>query len=156
MSEPLDREASIIFAQKYLEDVLSFFGLNTAVSASADDEVIELNVPSSRLNSMLIGQHGETLRSLQSLISTTLKNRDAALYRVNLDISGYKRQRHEKLLEQVPEWVKRAREQGSCELPPMNAAERRVVHQAVTDYGDITTESIGEGRGRHIVLTHAK
>ena len=150
----MDREASIAFARKYLEDILSFFGLNTDVAVTCDDDVIELSVPSTYLNGFLIGQRGDTLRSLQQLISTTLKNREAELTRVNVDIAGYKKQRNERLVEQVKDWIKTVQETGEPRhLSPMNAAERRVVHQAVSEYGDIETHSEGEGRDRHVVLT---
>jgi spoIIIJ-associated protein len=150
----MDREASIAFAKKYLEDILSFFGLNTDVIVSCDEDVIELSVPSTYLNGFLIGQRGDTLRSLQQLISTTLKNREAELTRVNVDVAGYKKQRNERLVEQVKEWIKAVQDTGEPKhLSPMNAAERRVVHQAVSEYGDIETHSEGEGRDRHVVLT---
>ena len=150
----MDKEASIAFAKKYLEDVLSFFGLNTEVHVSCDDEVIELSVPSTAMNGFLIGQRGDTLRSLQQLISTTLKNRDGEITRVNLDIAGYKKQRNERLVEKVADWVKQVRDSGEpMDLPMMNAAERRVVHQAISDYSDVETHSEGEGRDRHVVLS---
>lgn len=150
----MDKEAAISYAKKYTEDILSFFGLNTDVHVSCDDEVIELHVPSTHLNGFLIGQHGDTLRSFQQLISTTLKNKDAEIHRVNLDIADYKRQRYDRLEEQVVMWVKKVREtKEPMHLQPMNAAERRVVHQAVSDYSDISTLSEGEGRDRHIVLS---
>lgn len=150
----MDKEQSIAFAKKYLEDVLSFFGLNTEVHVSCDDEVIELTVPSTAMNGFLIGQRGDTLRSLQQLISTTLKNREAEVNRVNLDIADYKKQRNERLVEKVADWVKQVRDSGeSMDLPMMNAAERRVVHQAISDYSDVETQSEGEGRDRHIVLS---
>ena len=150
----MDKEASIAYAKKYVEDILSFFGLNTDVHVSCDGEVIELHVPSTHLNGFLIGQHGDTLRSFQQLVSTTLKNQDAEIHRVNLDIADYKRQRYDRLEEQVVEWVKKVRDSKEpMHLQPMNAAERRIVHQAVSDYSDIATLSEGEGRDRHIVLS---
>lgn len=152
----MDKEASIAYAKKYIEDILSFFGLNLDVKVSCDDEVIELVVPSTHLNGFLIGQRGDTLRAFQQLLSTTLKNKDAEIHRVNLDIADYKRQRYDRLVEQAAEWVKHVRDTNEpLHLPPMNAAERRVVHQAVSDYSDITTLSEGEGRDRHIVLSLA-
>ena len=150
----MDKEASIAFAKKYIEDILSFFGLNLDVRVSCDDEVIELTVPSTHLNGFLIGQRGDTLRALQQLLSTTLKNREAEIHRVNLDIADYKKQRYDRLVEQVAGWVKEVRDTKEPKhLMPMNAAERRVVHQAVSDYSDIATQSEGEGRDRHIVLS---
>ncbi len=150
----MDREESIAFAKKYVEDILSFFGLNTDVRAGADEDVIELSVPSTHLNAFLIGQHGDTLRNLQHLTSTTLRNKDAELVRVNLDVADYKRQRNDRLREQAEEWVKHVRDTGELiHLHPMSAAERRVVHQVVSDYGDLETHSEGEGRDRHVVLS---
>lgn len=152
----MDKEASITYAKKYIEDILSFFGLNIDVRVSCDDEVIELSIPSTHLNGFLIGQRGDTLRSFQQLLSTTLKNRDAAIHRVNLDIADYKRQRYDRLVEQATTWIQRVRDNKEpLHLDPMNAAERRVVHQAVSEHGDIVTHSEGEGRDRHIVLSLA-
>ncbi|NCU31102.1 single-stranded DNA-binding protein, partial [Candidatus Saccharibacteria bacterium] len=96
----------------------------------------------------------DTLRQFQYLVSTTLRNKEAELYRVNLDIADYKHQRNDRLREQSEQWVKAVRDTGeTMELRPMSAAERRVVHQAVSDYSDVETHSEGEGRDRHIVLS---
>lgn len=149
----MDEQASITFAKKYLEDLLSFFGLNTEVEAHADEEVIELRVPSTHLNGFLIGQRGETLRSIQFLIATTLKNKEAALSRVNVDIADYKRQRYDRLAEQVKEWAEEVLRTGEPRhLEPMNAAERRIVHQTIADFDALQTGSEGEGRDRHVVI----
>lgn len=150
----MDKEESIAFAKKYVEDVLSFFGLNTDVRAGADEDVIEMSIPSTHLNAFLIGQHGDTLRNLQHLVSTTLRNKNAELVRVNIDVADYKRQRNDRLKEQAEAWIKKVRESGEAmHLKPMSAAERRIVHQTVSDYGDVETHSEGEGRDRHVVLS---
>lgn len=150
----MDREESIAYAKKYVEDILSFFGLNTDVRVGADEDVIEMSIPSTHLNAFLIGQHGETLRDLQHIVSMTLRSKDAELVRVNIDVADYKRQRNDHLIVQAEDWVKRVRETSeTMHLKPMSPAERRVVHQAVSDYGDVETHSEGEGRERHIVLT---
>lgn len=145
-------EDAIVYAKKYLEDLLSFFGLNTDVHATSDDEVIQLNVPSTHLNGFLIGHNGENMRSLQYLVSTALKNNDYAHNRVNVDIADYKRQRADRLRERAQAWVSEVKSSGKpMDLQPMNAADRRVVHQLASEYG-LHTESTGEGRDRHIVL----
>jgi spoIIIJ-associated protein len=150
----MDREESIVFAKKYLEDVLSFFGLNTDVAAGADEDVIELKVPSTYLNGFLIGQRGDTLRSLQFLLATTLHQKNAELQRVNVDIADYKRQHNDRIAAQAEEWAKKVLETGQpMNLRPMNPAERRVVHRVVGEYGQLKTESEGEGRERHVVLS---
>ena len=52
----MNQDESIRFAARYLEDLLSFFGINVAVNSTIDDEVIQLSVPSTSLNSLLIGR----------------------------------------------------------------------------------------------------
>ena len=149
-------EEAIQYAKKYLEDILSFFGLNTDVYATNDDEVIQLNVPSTHLNGFLIGQGGENMRSMQYLISTALKNNNYAHIRVNVDIADYKKQRADRLREKAQAWVEKVQTtKEPLALEPMNAADRRVIHQLAVDNG-LTSESVGEGRDRHIVLAIEK
>lgn len=146
-------EDSIIFAKKYLEDVLSFFGLNTDVYATSEDgEVIELHVPSTHLNGFLIGQNADTLRSLQYVVSMALKNAEKEVVRVNLDIADYKKQRAHRLEEKAQAWLLEVKDTGQdMHLPPMNAADRRTVHRLAGEHG-LETVSEGVGRDRHIVL----
>lgn len=146
-------EESIQYAKKYLEDLLSFFGLNTDVHASnSEDEVIELHVPSSHLNGFLIGQRGETMHALQFLVSSALKANDYEVTRVNVDVAEYKQQRADRLAEKAQAWIESVKKSGEpMHLRPMNAADRRTIHRLAGEHG-IETESQGEGRDRHIVL----
>jgi len=148
-----DIEEAILYAKKYLEDLLSFFGLNTDIYATTEDhEVIELDVPSTHLNGFLIGHNGDTMRSLQQVIGSALKNQDFTHTRVNIDIAGYKKQRADRLAKQAESWYKEVRDSGQTkELEPMNAADRRIIHKTAADYG-LSTESVGFGRDRHVVL----
>lgn len=148
-------EDSILYAKKYLEDLLSFFGLNTDVYATSDEEVIELSIPSTHLNGFLIGQRGETMRSLQFIVSNALRNNGYEYTRVNVDVADYKKQRAERLVETAQEWIKAVKDSGKqLSLRPMSAADRRIVHKAASEAG-LETESVGEGRDRHIVLKPA-
>ncbi len=153
MNESL--EDAIQYAKKYVEDMLSFFGLNTDVYATSEDEVIELNIPSTHLNGFLIGQHGDTVRAIQFLVSNALRNQNYAYTRVNVDVAEYKKQRADRLAATAEEWVKKVKDSGEpYELKPMNAADRRTVHRVAADAG-LASDSVGEGRDRHIVLKPA-
>lgn len=148
----MDQQASIDFAKKYLEDLLSFFGVNSDIEVSMNEDVLELSVPASELSSILIGRNAETLRSLQYILSTTLRNNDASIQRVNLDIADYKKQRAEKLAEKAREWIEKVRETGDSYIANLNAADRRIVHGVASQYEDIQTFSEGEGRERHLII----
>ena len=148
-------EDAIRYAKKYLEDLLSFFGLNTDVYATSEDDVIELEVPSTHLNGFLIGQKGENMRSMQFLVSNALKNQGFEYTRVNVDVAEYKKQRAQRLAGTAEEWMKKVKDSGeSMELKPMNAADRRTVHKLAQEWG-LVSESDGEGPNRHIVLKPA-
>lgn len=150
----MNREESIMFAKKYIEDLLSFFGINVDVYTTADEDVIELNVPNTYLSNLLIGRNGDTLRSLQFLVRSTLIQKNAELTRVNLDVADYKRRHNDRIAEQAEKWAEDVLASGeTMHLRPMNPAERRVVHKVLGDYSQLSTESEGEGRDRHIVLS---
>jgi spoIIIJ-associated protein len=148
----MDKQESIDFAKKYLEDIISFFGGNVAVTATCDEDVIELSVGTSELTSVLIGRGAETLRSLQYIISTTLRNKNAALTRVNVDIADYKKQRAEKVAADARVWIEGVRQTGDSYVADLNAADRRIVHRVADEYDDIRTFSEGEGRDRRIII----
>lgn len=140
------------FVKKYVEDLLAFFGVNVAVTVSGRDDGIDVIVPNTESSSVLIGRNGETLRSIQYLLSTVLRNNDAVTSRVNLDIADYKKQRAEKIAAQAREWIEGVRSTGDSYVARIGAADRRVVHQVATEYQDIQTFSEGEGRDRRIVI----
>lgn len=145
-------EEAIRYAKKYLEDLLSFYGLNTDVYASSEDDVIELEVPSTHLNGFLIGQKGDNVRAMQFLVSNALKNQGYEYNRVNVDVAEYKKQRAQRLSSQAEAWMKKVKETGEpMELEPMNAADRRTIHKLAQEW-ELTSESVGEGPTRHIVL----
>jgi len=146
-------EEAIQYSKKYLEDLLSFFGLNTDIYATTEDsEVIELNIPNTHLNGFLIGQHGDTMRALQFIVSNALRNNGFAHVRVSVDVADYKKQRASRLSKTAEDWVKQVKESGEAmHLNPMNAADRRTIHKLAEEEG-LTTESEGESRDRHVVL----
>ena len=148
----MDQEESIKFAEKYLADLLSFFGINADITVEYSDEIIELSVPSTNDNSILIGRNAETLRSIQYLLSTTLRNRGAVITRVNVDIADYKRQHADKIAKQAREWIEEVLRTGDSYVANLNAADRRVVHHVADEYPNIKTFSEGEGRDRRIII----
>lgn len=149
----MNTDESIRFATKYVEDLLSFFGINVAVYSTIEDDVIQLSVPSTSMNSLLIGKNANNLRALQHIVSMTLVARNAEVTRVNIDVADYKRQRADKIEHQAEQWIRQVRATGKERILDLNAADRRVVHRFAGDYSDIETFSTGEGRERrlHIV-----
>ena len=149
----MNKDDSIRFAARYLEDLLSFFGINVAVTSTIDDEVIQLSVPSTSLNSLLIGRNADNLRALQHVVSMALVTNGAEITRVNVDVASYKQHRAERIAEKAEGWIKKVRETGQPMTVDLNAADRRVVHKVAGDYSDIETHSEGEGRERKLIIS---
>ena len=149
----MNQDESIRFAAKYLEDLLSFFGINVAVYSTIDDEVIQLSVPSTSLNSLLIGRNADNLRALQHIVSMALNAKNAEVTRVNVDVANYKRQRADRIEEKAEGWIAKVRETGEPMTINLNAADRRVVHKLAQDYSDVETHSEGEGRERKLIIS---
>src|SRR5665213_877725 len=149
-------EESIAYAKKYLEDLLSFFGFNTEVSVSAEDDVIELSIPSSHLNGFLIGQRGETMRAIQYIVGSALRSGGYQVNRVNVDVADYKKAKAEVLSQRVSEWVEQIKtSKEPMSLRPMNSADRRIVHKVASEAG-LITESEGFGRDRYVTIKLAE
>ncbi|MBP5205101.1 single-stranded DNA-binding protein [Candidatus Saccharibacteria bacterium] len=148
----MDKDESVRFATKYLEDLLSFFGINVAVDSTMDDEVIQLSVPSTSLNSLLIGRNADNLRALQYIVPQALAAKNAEITRVNVDVADYKRQRADRIAEKAEGWIRKVRETGESMRLDLSPADRRVVHKLAEDYSDISTHSEGEGRERQLVI----
>ena len=145
-------EESRIYAKDYLENLLTFFGLNLEVEARIEEEVIQLEVPSTHLNNHLIGPNSTHLRALQSLLAAALIQQGYSCNRINLDVANYKKQRLERLAIRAAVWVQEVQDSGHPkELSPMNPAERRLVHRLATASG-LTSDSTGIGRQRYVTL----
>ena len=151
----MNREESVQFATKAVQDIVSFFEVNIDVSAHLEDDVINISVASSEVNSILIGRNAETLRSLQSLLMNMLRNKNADLTRVSVDVADYKKQRAEKLTDTARGWIEQVRATGDSHVVSLNAADRRVVHKVAQEYSDIQTHSEGEGRDRKLIIAQA-
>ena len=149
----MDQIATVQFVKKYLEDILAFFDLNIEVEVVVEDDVVVASIPSNERNSLLIGRGAETLRSIQSLLSSVLRSQGAVTSRVSVDIAEYKKQHAEKVAEQARGWIEEVRETGDSKILDLNAADRWTVHHVAGEYTDISTHSEGEGRDRRLIIS---
>lgn len=103
---------------------------------------------------VLIGRHGRTLESLQTLFTLLVSRKLGFRYPVVVDVEGYKSRRHDKVVSMARNAASRAvRQHGSVNLPPMSAYERRLVHIALRDDDRVDTHSEGSDPERRVVIT---
>ena len=146
-------------AMGILETLLSLMGVDaSAVSLvgsfveGEDTAPIAFDIKGDDLG-ILIGRRGQTLSCLQYIIRLILGHQSGAWLPIVVDVGGYKQRRYEALQAlawRIAEQVKAG--QTSFTLEPMSAYERRVIHLALAEHPDVTTQSIGEGEARKVVV----
>lgn len=107
----------------------------------------------------MIGNRGRHLDSLQFILQVILgrKLAEDVNFRVFVDVGGYRKEKDDKLEQMALEKADNARILGEpIELPPMKPSDRRIIHLALMKFKDISTESVGEGMDRHIIITPIK
>jgi len=103
---------------------------------------------------LFIGQKGETIDAIQYLVNVSAFKERSFFKRIVLDAEGYRQRRVEAIQGMAHRTARRAvRERRIVEMPPMNAAERRVVHLYLSENPDVTTESEGSGDGRRVMVS---
>jgi spoIIIJ-associated protein len=149
----VQEQATIISA--FVEGLLDAYGLAGEVtSEEIDEETIEVQVNGPDLG-LLIGPKGQTLAAIQDLSRTVVQRQATGTHhgRVRLDVSGYRQRRREALerfATTVAEDVKSSGTQRALE--PMNAADRKVVHDTVNEIDGVSTVSEGEDQRRRVVI----
>ena len=117
-----------------------------------EDATIDINLVGDDMG-VLIGKRGQTLDSLQYLVSLVANKDSDKYYRVKLDTENYRERRKatlESLAKNIAYKVKRTRK--SVSLEPMNPYERRIIHSALQNDKYVSTKSEGEEPFRHVVV----
>lgn len=141
-----------------LTDLLKHMGFEpTIAEQKLDDGGLFLDVQCADSN-RLIGRHGQILGDLQYLSNRICFNADPEAPRITVDVGGYRAQAREVLIKRAKDAADKVRKWGDIvELEPMNAYDRRVVHQALREDPDIETQSVEvEGTDKKAMLLRPK
>lgn len=140
-------------AREVLEGLLERMGLTAQVEVlRLEGQPAILNIKGEDLG-ILIGRRGQTIRSLELLTRLVVSRKLRRRVRFSVDVERYRLSREEKLRQLARRMAERAlRTRRSVSLEPMPAYERRIIHMALGDYRGVTTQSIGEGEERRVVI----
>ncbi len=145
---------AIEFVEQYLKGIIEALGLTFEAKSSLADGVIKCVINTSH-NSILIGKNGKTLQALNELVRVGVNTRFHKRYRILLDINAYKDEKYEKLISLAKRVAKEVqRTKVNVTLDPMTSDERRVIHNALSEYSNIKTESSGTGSQRQITIIY--
>jgi len=145
-------------AKIFLADVFAAMNMTVVIDVKYDEEnrYMDIDLSGDEMG-VLIGKRGQTLDSLQYLVSLVVNKEVEDYIRVKLDTENYRKRRKdtlENLAKNIAYKVKRTRR--SVSLEPMNPYERRIIHSALQNDKYVTTHSEGEEPFRHVVVTIKK
>ncbi len=143
-------------ARKFLREVLEAMDIKAEIRMRDTNEGLYINLSGPKMG-VIIGRRGQTLDSLQYLVSLVV-NRDKErdnFVKVILDTEDYRRKREETLQRLAKRLAERVQKTGKrVELEPMNPYERRIIHSTLQEFEDITTFSEGEEPYRKVIISH--
>lgn len=151
---------TIAMVQEYIEGYVRRFisemGFEVETVSYLQDGRIYCNINTSN-NSILIGKAGVILRAInfivKNAVSTTYKKR----IELSIDINGYKEERYKKVASMARKLGKQVlRTKADIKLDPMPADERKVMHQELAKLDHVKTQSYGEGKNRHMVISYVE
>ena len=141
--------------RNYIKMILDNNGVEGFIEKKVRGNNVEFNVDAGDFNGYLIGKNSRNLIALQTLISTIVnryydeENKKIVL----VDVGGYKKRREKNLEYMAVDWGKQvAKTRTAITITDLNAYERKIVHNKLTTWKDVTTHSEGEGQDRVLII----
>ena len=142
----------LTFIKEYLEELLTNMGLNVNFESKLREDVMYVKIYSDN-NPVLIGKGGNTLKALENIVRQKVNTEFGVRPYISLDVENY-REKQQKRIERLAKNIARevARTKVEVHLDNMNAYERRIVHNILTNFKGVKTESTGEEPNRHVII----
>ena len=148
----VSREEQASVVGEFLEGLLGAFGLEGSVQTRVDDDIIYADVIGSETEA-LVGARGVILQSIHELAKTVVQRKTQESARIRLDIAGYAERRREALKIYAQRLAQQVLDEGGeVMVEPMNAAERKVIHDTISEVEGVRTYSEGEEPRRSVVI----
>lgn len=140
----------------YLKGIIKGLGIDGEVEVSTKENTTTFKIYSSN-NPLLIGKNGQNLVALTILVRQYIKTITSDGPRIIIDVEDYK-DRQIKRLERLAKNLARdvVKTKTDVEMDNMNSYERRIVHNVLSDFKGVITESVGEEPNRHVVIKYNK
>ncbi len=144
----------IEYISEYIQNLSRCMKINIESEILESEDIFKVTLVSDQ-NAILIGKEGRTLNSIQLLLKQSIKNKIGLSLKINVDVANYKVKKLKNIEYQVKKIINEVQSTKiTAALDPMNSYERRFVHNLVSEYKNLTTESIGEGRDRRVTIKY--
>ena len=152
-----DKDEKLNSVKKELEDLLHMMHIDASVEAKAEPRALSFNLVdiSEENTGIIIGRKGETLDSLQYILSLMANRNSSEFIRVTLNVANYRNRRKESIENNARKVAfKVIKSKKSIALDPMNSYERRIVHYALQKYKEVETVSQGSFPNRKVIIKY--
>lgn len=139
--------------QEITEELFEKIGIVATVSVEKEEDLYKVAI-STEENALLIGKHGNTLSSLEYVLTQLVSTKEGSFTRIIVEVGGYREEREE-YLENLAEKIKQEVLETGVQksLRGLKPWERRVVHMYLSTDTSLVTESVGEGRDRELLVS---
>ncbi|MCD6391789.1 MAG: protein jag [Dehalococcoidia bacterium] len=152
-ARPKPAEKDVIqVVTEVLDTLLGLLGVKGKVEVLSDDIPLAFDIEGDDLG-ILIGRQGQTLACLEYITKLMVVGRLKTWLPLTVDVAGYKKRRRDSLQRLALHLAEQVKSRGrAITMEPMPADERRIIHLTLADNPDVTTQSIGEGENRKVVV----
>lgn len=143
-------------AKEFIKNVTEKLGMEIEqeVSFNEEDKILKIELKGEGLG-LLIGRRGETLDSIQYLTNIFVNKKSEDYIKVTIDAENYRSRREEALVALAKRTASKAvKYRKNMVIEPKNPYERRIIHEALQDYPEVTTYSVGEDPNRKVIVAY--
>lgn len=152
--EIIEKQEIIKFVKEYINNIEKCFNINIKSEVKEKEEIIKVVLISDN-NPILIGKEGKNIEALQKILRNSIKNQTGIDIKINVDASNYKQKKDEYFEREIKKVIKDVlNTQIDIKLDPMNSYKRRIVHNLVSKYKNLKTESIGQEPDRYTIIKY--
>ena len=138
---------------EFVQNVVSAMGLQLKATVEETPEAARINLDGED-GGVLIRRGGEGLQALQHVVATAFRKQLGDDNRIVIDCMGFRREKDAELRQMAKFMAEKARMSGAAqEMGPLNPYERRIVHLAVAEHNDVTSESIGDAHMKTVIIS---
>lgn len=142
------------FITEYIENLSKLLNLDITSEILNNNESFNITLVSDN-NAILIGKEGKNLNAIQTILRQAIKTEAGINLKISVDVGNYKLKKMKNIeieVRKIAEEMEKSHLDVS--LDSMNSYERRLVHNIINEYSNLTTESFGEGKDRHVVIKY--
>lgn len=150
----IKKEDIITYIKEYIKTIGKYMGIDINLEIRNDEDIFNVTMASDN-NPILIGKEGRTINSIQLLLRQSLSNQTSLPIKVNIDASNYKAKKAKYFEYEIKNIVREVQKTKiDAKLDPMNSYQRRLVHALISEFSNVSTESIGEEPERCVVIKY--